>query len=484
MTTTLASHFEPMIIQGGMGVGVSNWTLAKAVSSLGQLGVVSGSCLDSLMIRRLQSGDPGGHIRRAMEQFPVPEMVEQILKKYFSPEGLEANKPFARASMIKQTLSKELRELTVVSNFVEVFLAKEGHKGKVGINYLEKLQMVNLSSIYGAMLAKVDYVLMGAGIPREIPKVLDLFSQHKMAKLSLPVLGGSVSDAFHVKFSPKDIIEKVKEKLNRPKFLAIVSSVALAKSLLKKSSGCIDGFIVEGATAGGHNAPPRGKYPINERGEPVYGQKDEVLLSGFRELGKPFWLAGSYGSPEALEQAIQEGASGIQVGTPFALCQESGLTDDLRNTLLDRASSRQVDVVTDAKASPTGFPFKVARISKTNSEPDEYQKRPRICDLGYLRQPYKKENGTLGYRCAAEPVSDYVAKGGTVEETKGRKCLCNALMTNVGYPQQQKSGYIEKPLITIGNDVNNISRFFKSGNLSFSASDVIQTLLSKVNAKK
>ena len=31
----------PAIIQGGMGVGVSNWTLARAVSSLGQLGVVS-----------------------------------------------------------------------------------------------------------------------------------------------------------------------------------------------------------------------------------------------------------------------------------------------------------------------------------------------------------------------------------------------------------------------------------------------------------
>lgn len=38
----------PKIIQGGMGVGVSNWRLANAVSKLGQLGVVSGTALDQL----------------------------------------------------------------------------------------------------------------------------------------------------------------------------------------------------------------------------------------------------------------------------------------------------------------------------------------------------------------------------------------------------------------------------------------------------
>jgi nitronate monooxygenase len=39
----------PKIIQGGMGVGVSNWRLAQAVSKLGQLGVVSGTALDQLL---------------------------------------------------------------------------------------------------------------------------------------------------------------------------------------------------------------------------------------------------------------------------------------------------------------------------------------------------------------------------------------------------------------------------------------------------
>ena len=43
-----------------MGVGVSNWRLAQAVSKLGQLGVVSGTAIDQVLVRRLADGDKGG----------------------------------------------------------------------------------------------------------------------------------------------------------------------------------------------------------------------------------------------------------------------------------------------------------------------------------------------------------------------------------------------------------------------------------------
>ena len=78
---------HPVIIQGGMGVGVSDWVLARAVALRGQLGVVSGTALDSLFVRRLQDGDIGGHMRRAMEQFPVPGVASEVLKRYFLAEG-------------------------------------------------------------------------------------------------------------------------------------------------------------------------------------------------------------------------------------------------------------------------------------------------------------------------------------------------------------------------------------------------------------
>jgi len=64
-----------------MGVGVSSWTLAREVSLLGQLGVVSGTALDTVLVRRLASGDPGGHMRRAIAGFPFRAFAERTLER-------------------------------------------------------------------------------------------------------------------------------------------------------------------------------------------------------------------------------------------------------------------------------------------------------------------------------------------------------------------------------------------------------------------
>ena len=62
----IGSTAEPTIIQGGMGVAVSNWRLANAVARQGQLGVVSATALDTVLVRRLQDGDADGAMRRSM----------------------------------------------------------------------------------------------------------------------------------------------------------------------------------------------------------------------------------------------------------------------------------------------------------------------------------------------------------------------------------------------------------------------------------
>ena len=71
----------PVIIQGGMGIAVSNWQLAKSVSRAGQLGVVSGTAIDNVLARRLQDGDKSGDTRRALSHFPNQEITQKILKK-------------------------------------------------------------------------------------------------------------------------------------------------------------------------------------------------------------------------------------------------------------------------------------------------------------------------------------------------------------------------------------------------------------------
>ncbi|HEU5457003.1 MAG TPA: nitronate monooxygenase [Terracidiphilus sp.] len=473
----------PAIIQGGMGIGVSNWRLANAVSRLGQLGVVSGTALDTLFLRRLVDGDKGGHMHRGLEAFPFPAMARRVWREYFVPGGKAADAPYPMAPMHQKAEPRKLIELCIVSNFVEVFLAREGHDNPVGVNYLEKVQLPHLASIYGAMLAGVGYVLMGAGIPLHIPAVLDAYAAHRPAEYKLSVTGATTDDDTRLRFDPAEFVEGPPPQLERPKFLAIVSSNALAATMLRRASGRVDGLVIESPTAGGHNAPPRGKLQLSEKGEPIYGERDQVNLAELRALGAPFWLAGGYGSPAKLREAVEQGAAGVQVGTAFAFSQESGLRADLKHQLLAQAASGSAQVFTDPLASPTGFPFKVAQLEGTLSEPDVYQQRKRVCDLGYLREAYRTPDGKLGYRCSAEPVANLVAKGGKEEDTTGRKCLCNALLANVGHAQvragrEGDGREMEPPLVTVGDDLNKVAQFLAPGSSSYSAQDVVRILLS------
>lgn len=460
-----------------MGAGVSNWQLARAVSQLGQLGVVSGTALDQILARRLQDGDSGGHIRRALNRFPFPKMAERIWQRYYLQGGKAQDAPYKPLPMHSKNCSRELMELCVIANFVEVALAREGHANPVGINYLEKIQLPHLFSIYGAMLAGVDYVLMGAGIPLKIPAVLDKFVHHEPASYPLHVLGALPGNDTTITFTPRDFMECDLPPLVRPVFLAIVASDTLATTLLKKAAGKVDGFIVEGPTAGGHNAPPRGKLELSEAGEPIYGNRDRVDLERIRALGVPFWLAGGYGAPGRLREALAAGATGIQVGTAFAFCAESGLRTDYKNALLHKVISSDAKVFTDALASPTGFPFKVALLEGSLCEQEVYAARQRVCDLGYLRQAYRTDTGKIDYRCPGEPVNVYAAKGGHPEDTINRKCLCNALIANIGYPQVRNDGYVEKGLVTSGDDLTIIGQFLKTNRASYSAADVVASLL-------
>jgi nitronate monooxygenase len=331
------------------------------------------------------------------------------------------------------------------------------------------------------MLAGVGYVLMGAGIPLHIPGVLDAFAAGHAAEYRLAIAGAAHGQSANfdapMRLDPADYAEGPLQALDRPRFLAIVSSNTLAATMLRRSSGRVDGLVIESPTAGGHNAPPRGKLQLNAAGEPLYGERDRVNIEELRALGVPFWLAGGYGSATKLREALDQGAAGVQVGTAFAFSRESGMRADLKTRLIEQAIAGVGEVFTDPLASPTGFPFKVARLEGTSSEPNVYDGRNRVCDLGYLREPYVAGDDQIGYRCSAERAENYVAKGGKIEDTVGRKCLCNTLMANIGHEQTRKDGSVEPALVTVGDDLNTIAQFIAPGRSSYSAADVVENLL-------
>lgn len=494
----------PRLIQGGMGAGVSGWVLAREVSSLGQLGVVSGTALDTILIRRLGMGDPGGHMRRAMGAFPAPAVARRVLERYFQPDAPTSGTPadpatvgdgarpgtdegpdgesgqrFRLAPLLRAKLTTEREWLLVLANFVEVYLAKQGHPGVVGVNFLHKIQFPILPSVYGAMLAGVDAVLVGAGIPGDIPEVLDRLAANKDVSIALDVLQGG--DEKHLLTFDPNALWRAEgigpaPMTRRPEFLAVVSSATLARALIKRAPGGIDGFVVETPIAGGHNAPPRGVQQLSSRGEPIYGARDQADLTQMAALGVPFWLAGGFASRDKFEGALGAGARGIQVGTAFALCEESGLDPGLRRRFLEGLIRGEADVLTDPAASPTSFPFKVAAMPGTLSEPKTYAERPRLCDMGYLRRAFRRADGSIDYRCPAEPVEDFVRKGGTIEETAGRKCLCNGLLANIGLGQRRSDGYQEPALLTTGDDLACVMSLISPERLSYHARDVIDSV--------
>ncbi len=463
-----------------MGIAVSDWRLARAVSSAGQLGVVSGTAIDAVLVRRLQLGDPGGHVRRALAAFPIAGVSARILARYFIAGGKAPGAPFRQKPMLRMRPSRSIQDLLVAANFVEVWLAKEGHGNPVGINYLEKIQLPTLPSLYGAMLAGVDYVLVGAGIPRAIPGILDRLAERLPVEMKVDLSGATPDDEPWARFDPVEYDRGELPGITRPDFLAIVSSHVLATMLVRKVESRVDGFVVEAPTAGGHNAPPRTKAGWNERGEPIYGERDEPDLEVFRALGRPFWMAGSYARPEMVAHALAQGAAGVQIGTAFAYCEESGLRADLKRQVVEASLRKRGRVFTDPVASPTGFPFKVVELSGTLADEEVYAARSRVCDLGYLRTAYVDGRGHVGWRCPAEPVDDYLAKGGSRDDTAGRKCLCNALMSDVGLGQVRRDGAVEPVLVTSGDDVAEVARFLPEGASSYRAGDVIRYLLSGI----
>ncbi len=455
-----------------MGVGVSGWKLARAVSKTGQLGVVSGTALNLLLTRHLQLGDADGYLRRALEAFPDADVVDQIFEKYLISGGKPDDAHFKTPPMFSHQPSRDSAWLTIASAFAAVHLAKENHDGLVGLNLLEKIQPPTLYTLYGAMLAGVDVVLVGAGIPRRIPKILDDFAAGRAAEMRLDVAGAT--EPVMMRLDPMDF--GAATPLKRPVFLAIVSSPVLAENLRRKADGRVDGFVVEASVAGGHNAPPRGPMQLDEKGEPLYGDRDRIDPEAFVKIGLPFWLAGGYGKPGMLRKAQAAGAHGIQVGTAFALCEESGFEPGLKKQLLETILAGDLSVRTDALASPTGFPFKLANLPGSVADCQIYQERGRVCDLGVLREPYQKPDGSVGFRCSAEPQDAYFLKDGGVANTENRVCLCNSLCASVGIGQV-RHGVPEPPLVTLGDDFPVVREFISDGRKSYSAAEVVRKLL-------
>ena len=207
----------------------------------------------------------------------------------------------------------------------------------------------------------------------------------------------------------------------------------------------------------------------------MWGERDVVDLAAMRDLGLPFYLAGRRASPEGLATALAEGASGIQVGTAFAFCRESGLREDLKSAVIAMARRAGLMSLPILWHPQRDSPSRCFRFPARSPKRRSMQTAP-ACDYGYLREAYLSPVGAIGWRCSAEPLDRYAAKGGDAANTAGRKCLCTGLAAAAGLASCDAQGKPEPAIVTAGDDVACIARMLQSGTDHYSAADVIAAI--------
>lgn len=461
----------PKIILGGMGVAVSWWYLVRlaclATSKLGLdfLGIVSLTAIGDVAIRRLQLGDKD--MLRALHAFPVSEVAAIICEKYYIEGGKRSKDSFHQLPLFSLDPSWDLIWINIFAGFAEVWLAREGHEGKVGVNILEKIQMPIIYNLLGAMWAGADAVIVGAGLPIQIPEVINAILEGREIFYRLTVAGDCRGQEFVMQLDLEKLLQRVSAKsrhnvnslrLDRPWFFPIVTLSGTAKILEDKIGEEITGFVVEEKDAGGHNAPPRNKKADrNQFGELVYGPKDVIDWTYFAELSKrkPFFPAAGFISRAKRKEYAQYNPAGFQIGGPFGACNGTGIHQPILLVLRNLLMKGQLEVLSNPDISSSGYPFQTASLYGTLAEVGIRENRKKRCNLGYLRQAYC-ENGELKFRCSAEEPSVYVAKGGKLDDTVNKGCLCNGLMSNIGLAQVYKDGYREPSVVTYsktGHDV-------------------------------
>jgi NAD(P)H-dependent flavin oxidoreductase YrpB (nitropropane dioxygenase family) len=259
------------IIQGGMGVAVSLSGLASAVANEGGIGVISAAAIG------MKEPD-------YMKNFP------------------EAN---------KRALRKQIR------------LARNLTDGYLGVNIMMALTD-HEALIKVALEEKIDIIIMGAGLPLNIPALI----------------AGSGIDGSHTKLAVK------------------VSSAKAARLIFQywaNKHNCIpDAVVVEGPLAGGHLGFKRDELEREPVPLEMLIRETVDMIRPFEEkFGKevPVVAAGGIYTGYDIYEIMQAGASGVKMGTRFVTTYECDASDEFKASYI---SSKKEDItIID---SPVGLP--------------------------------------------------------------------------------------------------------------------------------
>jgi nitronate monooxygenase len=294
----IASSFPPLhlkgrellpVVQGGMGVGVSAHRLAGSVAQEGGVGTIA-----SVDLRRL-------HPDLMERTHRNPDLKGADLKEAINAANLEA-------------LDREVRA------------AKEMAQGRgmVAVNVMRAVSDY-VAHVRQACKSGVDAIVMGAGLPLDLP---EMAADHPDVAL-IPIL----SDVRGISL----LIKKWLRKGRLP-----------------------DAVIIEHPRfAGGHLGAPRPEDIGDARFD--FSTVLPGAIAALRELGVdpasvPLIPAGGINNFEKVQALFGMGAAAIQVGTPFAVTAEGDAHANFKRVL---AEAKPEDIVTFM--SVAGLPARAVR---------------------------------------------------------------------------------------------------------------------------
>jgi nitronate monooxygenase len=449
----------PKIIQGDLDAMVATWPIAKAVAATGQLGVVSGTLLPVITARRLQLGDSGGHLRRAFDEFTHGEVARRVWEDFFRPGGKTPEAPFEQPLQPHFEQGPALTELAVMAGFSEVFLAREGRHGPVAIHFSERAKLPLLPTLYGALLAQVDCVIV-AGQDADVAVGIARLCAGNEAGVRVRLVDDPAESGPECCFNPQVLGNQAPATLPQPRVLLMGHSTAQLAAQVREAGVPVDGVILRQE---GGSEPP-----------------GEAELAGLRALNLPFWLGGLPATADGLAGVLAAGGAGLLVSTPFHYCEESELAADWKAEVFRQSRQAPARLAVEFVSAPVGHEVPIAKVAGSALDEDEFARRERFCDVGFLRQLYRREDGSVGYRCPGETVACHHAKGGDPEAAAGQRCFCNGMLAALGLGQVRSGFGVERPLLPAGEDLKGLARFCPPNARGFSAADVVQQLLEGV----
>ncbi len=259
---------NPPIIQGGMGVRVSRANLAVAVADEGCIGVISAIGLGEF------------------KKYPVSE--------------------FTRVN--ETALRQEIRK------------AKSLTDGIIGVNVMWALSdYENLSR--AAVDEGVDVIFCGAGLPFDLPGILDG---------------------------------------NSTKLVPIVSSARAFNLICRKwraRYGKVpDGVVVEGPKAGGHLGFEYGQLLSGDSPQLEGILADVIEIANLADPPIPVIAAGGIFDGSDIAHALRLGASGVQMGTRFVCTYECDVHEDFKLAYIN-ARKEDITII----KSPVDMPGRVIK---------------------------------------------------------------------------------------------------------------------------